>query len=255
VKEPPDQVFESPPKPADMVSVKTASEALVGRNFESIRLLHGASFRDQSTIVIIPTRGTIPWQVVAAWQNLQYPMNQKRALFFAVGYEVGHAYNRMIESILKDPNLSKFKYVLTLEDDNIPTHDALIRLLETIETGFDAVGAIYFTKGEGGMPMAYGDPKEWEQGEMTFAPRNVSEALQKGRVMEVCGIAMGCSLWRMELFRQIPPPWYVTLCETDAGSMTQDLYFCKRAKMAGKRFAVDFRAKAGHLDVQTGVVY
>jgi hypothetical protein len=36
---------------------------------------------------------------------------------------------------------------------------------------------------------------------------------------------------------------------------TQDLYFCKRAVAAGKRFAVDMRVCVGHLDTQTGVLY
>jgi hypothetical protein len=78
--------------------------------------------------------------------------------------------------------------------------------------------------------------------------------------MEVNGIAMGCALWRMELFRELAAPWFVTVNDVfpekgGAQCFTQDLYFCERARRAGKRFAVDFRVKVGHLDTETGVVY
>jgi hypothetical protein len=77
--------------------------------------------------------------------------------------------------------------------------------------------------------------------------------------MPVCGIAMGCALWRMDLFRDIPPPWFVTVADVVPGKgiqgFTQDLFFCQKAVLAGKRFAVDMRVKVGHLDINTGHVY
>lgn len=212
--------------------------------------------------MIIPTRGMIHHRVVNAWQSLIGPMNYPRAILFAAGDEVGHAYNSMIANILADPEYSKWKYVLTLEDDNLPPADAHIRLLESIEhgPGFDAVSGLYFTKGDWNMPMAYGDPEKFQQtGVLEFAPRDVRAALEAGHLMEVNGIAMGCALWKLDLFRQIPPPWFVTVADVvpDKGPMafTQDLWFCKRAKEAGKRFAVDMRVRVGHLDINTGIVY
>ena len=44
---------------------------------------------------------------------------------FAVGMEVGEAYSQAIEAILAHPDLSKFKYILTMEHDNIPPPDGL----------------------------------------------------------------------------------------------------------------------------------
>lgn len=232
-----------------------------GLGFERVRLIDGSSYRDSSTVLVMPTRGMIHQKAVGALHNLMSPMNQKRAILFAAGDEVGIAYNRMIETILADPNLSKWKYILTLEDDNLPPPDAHIRLLESIEAGpFDAVSGLYFTKGDFNMPMAYGDPGEYARtGVIDFRPRNVVQALADGTVMEVNGIAMGCALWRMDLFRELAGPWFVTVAdvvpEKGPTACTQDLYFCDRAKRAGKRFAVDMRVKVGHMDINTGVVY
>ena len=134
-------------------------------------------------------------------------------------------------------------------------------LLESIELGpYDAVSGLYWTKGDVNMPMAYGDPDEYARtGVLDFRPRDVRAALARGTVMPVNGIAMGCSLYRMDLFRQIKAPWFVTCADVipDKGPIgfTQDLYFCEQACRAGKRFAVDMRVRVGHLDVNTGVVY
>lgn len=232
-----------------------------GLGFERVDLIPGSTYKDNSTIVLVPTRGTIHHRVAGTLMTMLSPMNQKRSMMFCAGDEVGRAYDRMIKAILADPELSKWKYILTIEDDNIPPPDAHIRLLETIEAHkFDAVSGIYFTKGEINMPMAYGDPEEYlRTGQIDFRPRDVRAGLANGHVMPVNGIAMGCALWRLDLFREIPEPWFVTVSdvvpEKGPQMWTQDLYFCMNAKKAGKRFAVDLRVKVGHLDVSNGVVY
>lgn len=243
-----------------MMPVDDAAESLVGRGFDMVKVLPGATYQDNSTIVIIPTRGQINYRVVQAWQNLIAPMNQKRALMFATGHEVGRAYDTMISNVLANPELRKWRYVLTLEDDNIPPADAHIRLIESIEWGkYDAVSGIYFTKGDYQMPMAYGDPEEYKRtGVLDFRPRDVRAALAHGNIMPVNGIAMGCALWRMDVFRDIAAPWFVTVADvtpTGAAGFTQDLWMCRQAVMAGKKFAVDLRVRVGHLDVNTDTVY
>jgi len=244
-----------------------------GLGFERVKHIPGSTYRDASTVIIIPTRGDyqtpdgkkvsglVHQSVISSWQALIAPMNQKRAILFTSGHEVGHAYNALIQNILAHPELSKWKYVLTLEDDNLVPPDAHIRLLESMNWGgYDAVSALYFTKGEVNMPMAYGDPAEYARtGQLEFRPRDVREALAAGQIMPVNGIAMGCALWKMDLFRAIPAPWYVTLNDLVPGQgvvgMTQDLEMCAKSVRAGKRFAVDLRVKVGHLDVASGTVY
>lgn len=244
-----------------MVPVEAATQEL-GKNFDDVRLLHSSSYKDCSTVIICPTRGKIHWKVISSWQGMITPMNQKRIFMFCTGGEVGQAYNQMIMNILNDPILSKFKYVMTVEDDNLQPPDAHIRLLESIEhgPGYDAVSGLYFTKGPIGMPMAYGDPDEFiRTGQLDFKPRNIVEAVDRGMLVPVNGIAMGCSLYRMELFKYIPPPWFVSVSDVYPGvgglSYTQDLNFCEKAKRCGKRFAVDCRVRVGHMDVETEIVY
>jgi len=245
----------------EVASRLVQADTSAGLGFDRVLKIQGSTYRDQSTILIMPSREAfLHFRVVAALQALIAPMNQKRAIMFCVGDEVGIAYDNLIQGILADPQLSKYRYVMTVESDNLPPPDAQKRLTETIEAGqWDAVSGIYFTKGEINMPMAYGDPAKFETtGELEFMPRDVTACLASGQVMPVNGIAMGCALWRMDLFRKMPRPWFVTvddLIDGKAMGFTQDLWFCRQARLSGHRFAVDCRVKVGHLDLNTGEVY
>lgn len=248
----------------DMNAVETmltAGDRSAGLGFDRVVTIQGSTYRDQSTIVIMPSRDPlIHYRIAAGLYGMIGPMNQKRSICICVGDEVGVAYNRMITNILADPELSKWKYIMTVESDNLVPPDAQVKLMETMERGmWDAVSGIYFTKGQINMPMAYGDPQRFEStGELEFTPRDIVSALAAGETMPVNGIAMGCAIWRMELFRQIPQPWFITVSDVVEGkfeAMTQDLYFCREARKRGHRFAVDMRVRVGHLDLNTEEVY
>lgn len=253
---------------SEMIELSVAAKSLTadrdpssGKGFDRVSSIPGSTYRDQSTIVIMPSREPrLHHRVVSSLYSMIAPMNQKRVIMFCIGDEVGIAYNALIQNILADPELSKWKYVMTVESDNLIPWDAHKRLLETIEAGqWDAVSGLYFTKGDINMPMAYGDPARFQRtGELEFTPRDVAACLAAGQVMEVNGIAMGCALWRMNLFRKMASPWFVTVDDVIDGKpmgFTQDLWFCRQAKMAGHRFAVDMRVKVGHLDLTNEEVF
>src|SRR5690349_3658527 len=123
------------------------------------RLKKEGLYKDRSTVIVVPTRGMISHRVVQNWLGLFLPMNQKIIRIFIEGAEVGEAYEQAIDMILANPDLSNWKYILTLEEDNLPPPDGLIKLYNAIDEGYDIVGGLYWTKGEGGMPMCYGSPE------------------------------------------------------------------------------------------------
>lgn len=124
------------------------------------RLKQSGTYKDLSTIIICPTRGMIPAKVVQSWMGLMRPMNQKViGPMFGIGMEVGESYNNMIQSILDNPELSTWKYILTIEEDNCPPADGLLKLYESMDK-YDVVQGLYWTKGEGGQPMCFDDQTE-----------------------------------------------------------------------------------------------
>lgn len=216
------------------------------------RLSRSKTYKNLSTIIICPTRGQIPAKVVQSWMGLIKPMNQAViGPMFAIGLEVGDAYNQMIQGIISNPGFDNYQYILTIEEDNIPPPDGLMKLYENIDK-YDVVGGCYFTKGPEGQPMIYGDPN--------VVPKNFIPQIPIPENIQPCnGMGMGFHLFKIDIFRKMPSPWFKTLQEynpqTGCKVYTQDLYFFEQAAFKGYRFACDTRVKVGHLDYENDIIW
>lgn len=206
------------------------------------------AYKDLSTICIVPTRGIVPAKVVQSWMALMSPMNQKFTRIFSIGMEVGAAYSTTIENILSHPELSKWKYILTLEEDNCPPPDGLLKLYENMDK-YDAIGALYWTKGIDGKPMCYGRPDVFPMGFAPFMP-------EADTVTRCNGLGMGFTLFKMEIFKnkKLQKPFFETVQKYTPGvgvaGYTQDLKFFEEAGKLGYKFACDSRVKVGHYDFE-----
>jgi hypothetical protein len=209
------------------------------------RVEASAAWKKLDTIVLVPAGPTVPTKVVASWWNLYSSPNNQLFRMFAVGVEVGAAYTQAIEAILAHPDLSKFKYILTLEHDNIPPPDGLVKLQQQLEAHpeFDCIGGLYWTKGEGGVPQIWGDPRDPATNFRPQPPR-------ANEIVECCGTGMGFNLWRLDMFKDpdLRKPWFKT--QTEGGVATQDLYFWNDARKHGYRCAIDCSVTVGHYDLE-----
>lgn len=217
----------------------------------SARLMKGGSWKKQRVIVLIPSADSIPAKVVLSWLNLGYPPNNGVVRILAVGMEVGDAYSSAIEGVLANKDLAEWEYLLTIEHDNAPPSDGVLKLVETLEEHkeLSAVSGAYFTKGEGGVLQAWGDPKDPI---LNYRPQPpVAEGL-----VECCGLGMGFCLFRLKMFKdsRLRKPWFKTLAGSN-GFMTQDLYFWQDARKYGYRCAVDCRVKVGHYDAAQDIMW
>ncbi len=217
------------------------------------RLQKGRAWKDLSTIILVPAGDSVPTKVVASWLSMITPPNGKVFRMWALGHEVGAAYSMSIESIIAHPDLAKFKYLLTLEHDNSPPPDGLIRLLEDMEEHpeYACIGGLYYTKGMDingggtGVAQLWGDPKAADQ--PNFRP----QVPIPNTVQEVVGTGMGFNLWRMDMLKdtRIQRPLFETKADS-TGVGTQDLTFWSKARQFGYRCAVDTRIHVGHYDLR-----
>lgn len=222
----------------------------------SKRLARQGVYKDLSTIIVVPTYKDIPAVIVNSWWSMMTPPNQKVFRLFAQGQEVGAAYSSAIELILGNPDLASFKYILMLEHDNAPQCDGLIRLLEKMEAHpeYSAIGGLYWTKGESGVPQIWGNPKQMP---LNFQP----QAPVPGQLVECNGTGMGFTVFRTELFKdpKLRRPWFKTDASFDpmkgASVFTQDLWFYMDARKYGYRCAVDCGTLVGHYDASTGIMW
>jgi hypothetical protein len=211
------------------------------------RLIKGGSWKKQRIVVVLPAADLIPAKVALTHWNLYFPPNNGVVRMLAQGMEVGEAYSTAIEQILAHPELSQWEYLLTIEHDNTPPPDGVIRLVEQMEAHpeYSCVGGLYFTKGEGGVAQIWGDPRDPV---LNFRPQLPDP---NGGLVECCGTGMGFNLWRLSMFKdaKLRKPWFKT--EKHQGIATQDLYAWGDFRKHGYRCAIDCSVRVGHYDHST----
>jgi hypothetical protein len=216
------------------------------------RILEGASWKNQRIVVLIPSASMLSARVALSHWNLIFPPNQGVFRVLALGTEVGEAYSGAIESILAHPEVKDWEYLLTIESDNLPPPDGVMKLLKRMDAHpeFACIGGLYWTKGEIGVPQIWGDVTDPV---VNYRP----QAPVPGQVVECYGTGMGFNLWRLAMFKDpaLRKPWFKTRASTEEGVGTQDLYFWGDARAHGHRCAVDCDVLVGHLDNKTGVVW
>jgi len=213
------------------------------------RIHKGGSWKKQRTIVILPASDKVSAKCALSWWNLAFPPNNGVVRILALGMEVGDAYSSAIASIIADPNLTGWEFILTLEHDNIPPPDGVIRLIDQMEQHpeYSCIGGLYWTKGPSGVPQIWGDPKDPV---LNFRPQPPDPA---GGLVECCGTGMGFNLWRLAMFKdkRLKQPWFRTLAGREGeGVGTQDLVFWTDARKYGYRCAIDCSVKVGHHDLE-----
>lgn len=207
------------------------------------RIIKGGSWKRQNVVVILPAAEMINAKVALALWGLIMPPNNGCVRILALGQEVGAAYSSAIEQVLAHPQLKDWQFILTVESDNLPPPDGVLKLLETLEEHKELswVSGLYWTKGEGGVAQCWGDPNDI----LNFRP----QVPRPDCVQECCGTGQGFALYRMELFKdeRIEKPWFKTE-KGPGGVSTQDLSFASKARKWGHRCAVDTRVRVGHID-------
>lgn len=215
------------------------------------RVLQGGSWKKQRIIVLIPADKLMPSKVSLSLWNLVFPPNNAVFRCLCQGMEVGDAYSQAIAMIIDHPELKEWEYILTVESDNIPPMDGVVKLLESMDAHpeYACIGGLYWTKGEGGVAQIWGDPSDPV---LNFRP----QVPQPEKVQECCGTGMGFNLWRLGMFRdgKLRRPWFKTIAGAQ-GVGTQDLYAWSDFRKHGYRCAVDTRVLVGHYDVTADIVW
>lgn len=195
--------------------------------------------------------GPIPYFSAVSLDDIIFPPNNGVLRILAIGSEVGHAYSEAIEAVLNNPELSQWEYILTIESDNMPPADGVLKLLKDMDEHpeYSCIGGLYFCKGERGCAHIWGDPKDPVLNFRPLVPI-------PNQLVECCGSSMGFHLWRMKMFKdpKLTKPFFETKASAQ-GVGTQDLSFWSKARPLGYRTAVDCGVKVGHFDLSTDTVW
>jgi hypothetical protein len=222
---------------------------------ESIERLNvSGQWKKQRVVMIVPGASTIPARAYLAHRGLIFPPNQAMTPIYVENAEVGAAYDEGIASILAHPELRTWEYILTVEADNIPPVDGVLKLIKRMEEHpeLSCIGGLYWTKGEGGVPQIWGDVSDPV---VNFRP----QMPVPGELVECVGTGMGFNLFRMSLFKELAEkkverPWFKTVAGAE-GVGTQDLFFWGKVRPHGFRCGIDCSVLVGHLDPKSGVIW
>jgi hypothetical protein len=217
------------------------------------RIMESGSWKDQSTVMLIPAGKLVPSKAALSWMNMITPPNNKFYRMLCMNMEVGEAYSEAIKHILAHPDISQWKYLLTVEHDNIPPPDGLLQIMKAMDENpqYSCIGGLYWTKGEGGVPQIWGDVRDPIPNYRPQAPD------LNGGLIECYGTGMGFNLFRLDMFKdkKLRQPWFKTIANSQEGVGTQDLYFWSDARKYGYRCAVHCGVKVGHLDYLTDITW
>lgn len=213
------------------------------------------SHRRPSFLMGLPSFGTVPIEFCVAVMRLASPMNCISQMMMVKRFEIGAARDEIARYyVAQSPRPS---YLFFLGDDMLPPWDGLIKLWDTMEEGhWDILSGLYYLKTEPPTPVM------WRANNEGHMRAGIDFKVGEVVSVDICGLDF--CLIRPEVFEAIEPPYFqtqVTFKESDAlgnGAMyksTEDGYFLRKAKAAGKRVGVHTGIRVSHIDVKTGMVY
>lgn len=176
----------------------------------------------------------VPPEWAVALATIAWPMNCRYAFAPAKNLPREQARCELAERAIAH----RAQYLAMLDDDIQPPADwiqALVRELDS-RPEFDIIAAV--------CPSVNHEPMIFAQAEM--GPHWM---WKKGDIFEVAEVATACILIRTSLFARIEKPWFRDLNtieerraagdifadEADRGAMTDDIYFCRKARQVGAR--------------------
>jgi hypothetical protein len=190
-----------------------------------------------------PTR-TMTRETGLAFANLTAPMFGNYFPISPDALEVGEARNRCVEIALE----AGVPYIMFVDYDVTPPPNAVIKLL-SLKT--DIAAGVYHLKQVPSYPLIF--VEGWP---------GAFEDYETGDLIKADGVGMGCTLINMEVFKNIDPPWFKTVPGYSEKSpnillphLTEDIYFCRKARDAGYDIIVDTSVQAGHVDWRMAIEY
>lgn len=165
-------------------------------------------------------------------EKLVIPGTMEYKLHNIYGLPVDKAYNEAVLMAMREG----CDYLLTIEDDTFPAGDGLVKLLNH---NLDIVGGWY--------PMR----REPLEGVPIVVKNNQRQSLEPdGNIHEVYTIPQGFTLFKVDIFRRLQHPWFVTTPQ-----LSQDSFFSQLAREAGFKLWCDTSILCQHIDRETGKVY
>ena len=189
-----------------------------------------------SVLIAVPTYETITTETYKALWELE-DCGQP-VMFDAVkGYDCALARIKACERALD----YGADWLLMVDSDTVPPPDALANM---VADGVDVCLGYYQWKNR-----PAGETCLWKLGGWStrYTARELHAAASAGRLLQVQGGGMGCSLIRTAILSRLPRPWFRWVVRPDGTETGEDVYFCDLCREHGVAVWADARVACGHV--------
>jgi hypothetical protein len=169
-------------------------------------------------------------------EGLVFPNGAEIKIYNSWGRKVDDSYNHIVQTALED----KADFIVTVEDDTFPPKDAIVKLMKLFSKNENCAVGAWYPKKEKNRQGVHIEIKKGKRGAMP----------DDGKIHEAYTMAMGCSIYPIEMFMTIPYPWFKTTT-----NLSQDSFFSQLARENGYKLLVDTSIKCKHIDRETGQVF
>ncbi len=187
-------------------------------------------------IVTLTASDTQPESVPALERPYVIPATVERRKHCIHGMTIDRGYTEAVFHAIRDGAT----HLMCIEDDTFPPLDAIERLLahdQPIVCGW------YPKRQAGkrvGVPIILKDGKR----------QTLDDPDAYFDLVKLYTAPMGCTLIKVDVFKKIEMPWFVT-----TGQLTQDSFFSQKARDAGYTLWCDTSIRCDHIDRDTHIAY
>jgi len=131
------------------------------------------------------------------------------------------------------------EYMFFLDSDVILPNDAVVRLLSHNQ---DIISGVYHVRHN---PIT---PAMWKESPEFPGKYNPIVGYNEGSLIDVDSIGMGCCLIHKRVFEKLEEPYFKwSMDSNQENGVSEDFYFCKKAREAGFHIYVDTSIQCTHI--------
>jgi len=179
----------------------------------------------------VTSQCTITWALKL--NNLIKPQGTR--IFTSAGQPIDSARNSIVDMFLN----TNSEYLFFLDTDVIVPEDTIIKLMNH---NLDIVSALYFTRTPPIEPCCWKD-------DLNSIYRAKPIKFEIGQLIEAEIIGMGACLINRRVFENIDKPYYLWTLGKEDNGVSEDFYFCRKAREKGFKIFCDTSIIGKHVSL------
>lgn len=190
---------------------------------------------NKKILVAIPTNKYIEPETFKSLWDLEISKGYELDFQYFYGYQIDQIRNLIADWA------KRYDYLLSVDSDIVLPKDSLRKMLEA---DVDIISGLYIQRIPGTQTVEiYEDTPNGGVSNIPY--RKLEDA---SNIVEVAACGFGAVLVKSEVFRQLPYPHFVYKSALDhKNTVSEDVYFCQKAREAGFRVWADTTIKCDHI--------